>query len=103
MPTQREVERSEWIVEALLPARHVEFQRTQVGRTIPSKITNESAGDRDARLIELFSYLKSILDVEPVLLRAAGAVGITASPAELDQISNHPLVKRIQPNRHRPM
>jgi hypothetical protein len=101
MPTQSKVERSEWIVEALLPARHVEFRRTPIGRTVPSKVTNESTSEREARLGELFRYLESVLDVEPVLLRAAGAVGITASPAELRLIASHPLVKRIQPNQHR--
>lgn len=103
MPSNPVAERTEWIVEARLPTRHVEFARsTDLRRSVPVKVSNNDASNREARLLELFAYLESILAVTPVLLRAAGAVSVTASPEELDRISSHPLVKRIEPNRRRP-
>lgn len=102
MPSNPVAERSEWIVEARLPARHVEFARSaDLRRAVPVKVATDNPGTRESSLRELFDYLESILAVKPVLLRAAGAVSVTASPAEIDRISSHPLVKRIEPNRRR--
>ena len=96
--------RDEWIVQAKLPVRHVEFTTTRdTRRPLPTRVSGGSGAvsDRDANLRELFDYLRSILPVEPVLLRAAGAVSVTATPKELETIASHPLVKRIDPNRRR--
>ncbi len=94
------LERQEWIVEAQLPARRVEYaySRTQ-GRPAPVRVIQEEPGVREASLGELFEYLTGVLAVKPVMLRSAGAVGITASAEELERISSHPLVRKIAPNR----
>jgi hypothetical protein len=99
MPTKPEaVERSEWIVQANLPPREIQFTRSsQSGRSTPARI--HSTGDRDANLRNLFDFLTSVLEVPPVLLKSAGAVSVTASPHEIERISSHPLVKRIDQNR----
>ena len=90
----------EWIVEARLPSRQVAFARAGSARhSSPVAITSEKPGVRESSLRELFAYLDSVLKVKPILLNAAGAISITAGPEELDLISNHPLVKRIEPNR----
>ena len=105
MPRKSEgTTRDEWIVQAKLPARHVEFTITRdTRRPVPTRFSGGGGADvdRDAKLRELFDYLRSILQVEPVLLRAAGAVSVTATPKELERIASHPLVKRIDPNRRR--
>lgn len=93
-------ERTEWIVQAKLPERHVAFARKSPDRRpVPSGVTNDDAKGREQQLLELFRYLSSELAVKPVLLRAAGAVSVCASAEELERISTHPLVKRIEPNR----
>ncbi|MFN0105077.1 MAG: hypothetical protein ACKV2U_23705 [Bryobacteraceae bacterium] len=92
----------EWIVEARLPARQIEFEQTRPpGRTTPIRVTNTDPEARESKLRELFEFLESILEVKPVLLRAAGAVSIKASPSEMVRITNHPLVRRVEPNRRR--
>lgn len=91
---------NEWIVQARLPERHVQFTRaTDARRRIPTAIDQIGPGSREANLKELYQYLRSVLAVSPVLLKAAGAVSVVASPAEIELISKHPLVKEIQPNR----
>ena len=102
MHRKSEAARDEWIVQAKLPARHVEFTTSRgTGHAVPTGVSrSRGVGlDRDSSLRELLDYLRSILEVEPVLLRAAGAVSVTASPKELERIVTHPLVKRIDPNR----
>lgn len=102
MPTDplATTEFSEWIVQARLPQRHVQFTRTiDTRRAIPTAIDQIGPGSRDASLKELYQYLRSVLAVSPVLLKAAGAVSVVASPAEIELISKHPLVKEIQPTR----
>jgi hypothetical protein len=87
-------------VEARLPSRQVEFVRSRGGRApVPVAVSNENPSARESNLSELFGFLESVLEVKPVLLRAAGAISISAGPEELDRISHHPLVKRIEPNR----
>lgn len=54
---------------------------------------------RDETLRELHGYLSSVLEEPPVILRAAGAIGINATARELEVISRHPLIERIHPNR----
>ena len=92
--------RTEWIIQAKLPARRVEFANTPIGgRSIPVQVKSDDPGGREASLRKLFDYLASVLEIRPVLLESAGAVSVTASPEELERISAHPLVKRIDPNR----
>jgi hypothetical protein len=100
MPDQATTKHDEWIVQADLPARQVEFARSPDSRrSIPTGITNVDAAERERRLQELFAFLSSIVAEKPVLLRSAGAVSVSATPEELNRISKHPLVKDIKPNR----
>jgi hypothetical protein len=93
-------EHTEWIVQADLPPRQVEFARQPRSRhSVPIGITNADAGERERRLQDLFAFLSSVLAEKPVLLRSAGAVSVSATSEELARISKHPLVKRIEPNR----
>lgn len=100
MLKEASIGRQEWIVEARLPVRQIEFRKTPTG-TVPTGMTDRKDAARRSGLKELYRYLASVLEERPVLLQAAGAVSITASAAELDTIAKHPLVKRIQPNRRR--
>ena len=87
-------------MEARLPSRHVEFVRPKGARSpVPVSVSTENPSARESNLSELFGFLESVLEVKPVLLRAAGAISISAGPEEQDRISHHPLVKRIEPNR----
>ena len=90
----------EWIVEANLPARHLEFQRdSRSGRSVHTGIVNANPAEREHRLQDLLAFLSSVLSEKPVLLRSAGAVSVSATPEELARIAKHPLVKRIERNR----
>lgn len=89
-------ERKEWIVEAALPGRRVKMEK---GAMAPVEVVSEDAAGREARLGELYAYLEAELELKPVLLRAAGAVSISATEEELARIKGHPLVKGIGPNR----
>ncbi len=96
---QGATEGTEWIVAAKLPTREVEFARNSTSRAIPTGVRSLGPDNREATLGQLFDYLASVLEVRPVLLKTSGAVSITASAEELERISGHPLVKRIDPNR----
>lgn len=100
MLKEASIGRQEWIVEARLPVRQIEFRKTPAG-TVPTGMSDRKDAARRSGLKELYRYLASVLEERPVMLQAAGAVSITASAAELDTIAKHPLVKRIQPNRRR--
>jgi len=97
---QAVVHPSEWIIQADLPPREVEFASDPgSARPRPARVANSSARERERRLQALFDFLRSILPETPILLRSAGAVSVTATHEQLAEISKHPLVKRIEPNR----
>ena len=92
-------EKRELIVEANVPERKAVFQRRPDGRTVPVGIESGASSDRAETLIQLHNLLENIVDVLPVLLKAAGAVVVKASSREVRQFMDHPLVKRIRSNR----
>jgi hypothetical protein len=92
-------EKRELIVEANVPERKVVFQRRPDGRTVPVGIESSASSDRAETLIQLHNLLANIVDVPPVLLKAAGAVVVKASSREVRQFMDHPFVKRIRSNR----
>jgi hypothetical protein len=96
-------ERAQWIIQADLPARQVEFNEDpRSRRLVPGAVVNTGAKERERRLQALFAFLSSKLAKKPILLRSAGAVSVSATPEELTRISKHPLIKRIEPNRRLP-
>jgi hypothetical protein len=100
MTEQAASAREEWIVEANLPVRQLEFERdSRSGRSVPTGIASANSVEREQRLQDLLAFLSSVLSEKPVLLRAAGAVSVSATPEELTRIAKHPLVKRIERNR----
>lgn len=94
LPPEPAPERHQWIVEAKLPGdlfRAVD-EDARLSAADPTRL-------RDEILRELHGYLSSVLEEPPVMLRAAGAIGINATAQEVEVISRHPLIERIQPNR----
>src|SRR5713226_2230400 len=89
----------ELIVEACLPDRKVTLGRRADGRRIPAGVESIAPTERAATLAEFHSFLTALLEVPPVLLKAAGAVAVKATSRQVRQFVEHPLVKSIRPNR----
>jgi hypothetical protein len=62
-------------------------------------VKSAAPDQRAATLAEFHAFLASLLDVPPVLLKAAGAVAIKATSKQVRQFIDHPLVKAIRLNR----
>ena len=65
----------ELIVEACLPDRKVTLGRRADGHRVPAGVESSDPTERAAALTELYSLLTALLDVPPVLLKAADANG----------------------------
>ena len=89
----------ELIVEARLPDRKIILGRRADGHRVPAGIESIAPTERAAALAELHSFLTALLDVPPVLLKAAGAVAVRATSRQVRQFVRHPLVKTIRSNR----
>ncbi|MEZ5582010.1 MAG: hypothetical protein R3F37_03805 [Candidatus Competibacteraceae bacterium] len=87
------------IVELKLPKRLVVFQRDVAGRQTPNAIRNSTPNERDERLSELNRYLHDDLKLPTHVLRAAGAIAVSANKEKVKEILDHPLVKAIRSNR----
>ena len=91
----------ELIVEAKLPSRQVGFRAQPNRQRTPDRITTDSTADRRAILNELQKDLSRTLNAPPVVLLAAGALAIRATPDQARGVVQHPSVKRICTNERR--
>ncbi len=89
----------ELIVEVRLPERTVAVEKRSDGRKFPVGVKSSAPDQRAAILAEFHAFLASLLDVPPVVLKAAGAVAVKATSKQVQQFVDHPLVKAIRPNR----
>ncbi len=72
----------EWelIVEVRLPERKVTMQKRDDGSLVPTGLKSNTTSERAAALVKLHVFLTDLLDVPPVLLKAAGAIAVRATP-----------------------
>jgi hypothetical protein len=89
----------EVIVEAKVPPRTVRLGQALSERHLPKEILTEGEGDRGAVLQELQADLNRLLGHSTNPLRAAGAIAVRANREQLLEITKHPLVRAVRPNR----
>lgn len=90
----------EVIVEAHLPSRHILMRRGESGRMVPDQLFfKANSKDRLYSLNELNEFLAGQMRLTTTVLKAAGAIVVRASGADMRRIFTHPLVKAIRPNR----
>ena len=93
-------DKRELIVAVRLPERRVVFKDGPLSsRRLPIHTHADESSNRQQALAELAGYLSSECDLSTTVLQNAGALIVSATPAQVRCFIDHPLVKAIHPNR----
>jgi len=92
-------EEMELIVEARLPERKVGFREDAKLGPRPREVLASDPGNRVETLKLLDAVLREKLRRPTTLLKAAGAIVVRATSAEVRALADHPLIKSIRLNR----
>lgn len=89
---------AEFIIQADLPRRSVAVSKG-ASRIRQFSVASGSNAERQVLLSEFVAAVRDVIETDPVVLKAAGAVVVSASPDELRRILQLPSVREIRFNR----